>query len=87
MEDSIVDLLVPDNGKIVKDPETGVYGMTIADRDMDAFECTLIGDGSIEIDTRGSEWISLDVPTLKRMITAINRTESLYKKEDMKNPL
>lgn len=81
--DSIADVLVPNNGKITKDPETGVYEMTIADVGIDPLQCTLMNDHTIEIDTRDYNNIVLDVPMLERMITAIRRVNNLYEKEDI----
>lgn len=54
----------------------------IIDCEIDPFECSFIGDGSIEINTNGYAAIQLDVDGLKKIIKMIKEADKKYNEMD-----
>ena len=57
--------------------EDGVFTMKIVDAELDIFECNFDGDGAVIIDTSNCEYICLDIPNLKLLISTIIKVDKI----------
>lgn len=84
-KESFIDQLAPDAYKLVLNKETGVYETTIVDVDLDQFECILMNDDTIEINTSGCEWITLSSDHIAKISTLLRRAAKKYELEDFQD--
>mgnify|MGYP000111878380 FL=1 len=78
---NIEDLLFPNNGKLVINEKEVCAEVCIVDAEIDPINCTLIGDGCININTEDLTYITLDFHNLYDMLDLISEADEYYKKK------
>jgi len=78
---NVEDLLFPNNRKLILNKEEDCLETCIVDAEIDPINCTLIGDGCININTEDLTYIILDFHNLYDMLDLIDQADSYYEKE------